>query len=381
MFLESAIFNEGADSMEELKKTEPRLDVELLEQRAERLYTQLDKHRDYKTYAPTRHRLMTVKRKLVNCIEILDTLTKENEAKAFFQLIDPMLDTSTHPMSSISDAEHVSDTVADATSSATITDKLDILITKLDAINHSISNSCDRSVESVSGNHNVTSFLGTSKNYFDSNSDLNEYSIDCTLNNSTDQLTSTSYSPKSIVKTFSIKFQSLAETVGVDSGILQIGQVCHLFNSWYQYRFNPIYRDNSFYFKSENIHKWIDCMILSAGKAIHNSKLDIYIRDVNSWIDGIRTKVSPQPFPLPPQASEVNFFTSSDYTIEAALIEAIIKPKLYDESFYIEDMHTVRDLVCTNLQLTEDELTIQSIIDKSSKFILSSNFDISRFER
>lgn len=321
--------------MEELKKTEPRLDVELLEQRAERLYTQLDKHRDYKTYAPTRHRLMAVKRKLTDCIEILNKLTKEDEAKALFRLVDPVLDTDSLPVPNI-----------DSTSIAKIEARLSYLENQL----------------KVSGKSSEPVKTSSSKLRVDTKP-------------------TSSYTSSFIVSQFCTRIHNCSSKAVMEGfGIIEINQLSKLFDSWYTAKFHPDFRKKDFRFKAVRIAEWIDWFILSAGYSIADGKFLQFRSEVEEWINQLSIDTSPSHvYPVPCIVSQVNTYVSYNYTKQAVLIESILKPYLYDTSFYPEKLHSIRQIVMQQTGLSESDLSVRSILNGNHGFVVTSSFDWNRY--
>lgn len=187
------------------------------------------------------------------------------------------------------------------------------------------------------------------------------------------------YSPKKIVSTFSKRIQKLAESEeGTSSGILQVNQFCQLLNSWYQTRYTPDVRNPEFKFKSDRIHEWVDLLMLAAGQAMHRGLFPAFLSDMNTWIESI-PRDRENIWSLPYSVMQMNNIDASCCTQEAVLLEIMIKPSLYDKSFYPDERTSIHEIVITNSKFTEDDLKIDKIIQDCPKLIVTSSFDASKY--
>lgn len=190
---------------------------------------------------------------------------------------------------------------------------------------------------------------------------------------------SSPYSAKDIVRTYSSKFKLCAETLGCETGIIQVNQFCQLINSWYQARFSNEQRNPNFFFKANRIHEWIDLLILAAGHALHDGLFPVFISDMNIWIRDLNTSKD-QSWVLPYSVMKMKNIDSSTCTQEAVLLEKILKSILYDEDFYPTEKTSVKEIVISNSEFTEEDLTIDTIISSCPKLVVTSSFDSKKYE-
>lgn len=184
------------------------------------------------------------------------------------------------------------------------------------------------------------------------------------------------YSARDIVKTYSERMQACADC---STGIIQINQFCQLMNSWYQARFTPAVKNPHFFFKASRIHEWIDLLMISAGDALHKGIFPAFVSDIQRWIEDLNTPKD-ESYLLPYSVMQMKDKKHSSCTQEAVLIELIVKSTLYDSSFYGEDQHSIRQIVLASGRYTEEDLKVQSILSSCPKLIVTSSFDISKYQ-
>lgn len=183
-----------------------------------------------------------------------------------------------------------------------------------------------------------------------------------------------------IVSNYSHRLKQCSESIGCRSGILQVNQFCQVLNSWYQARFTPRLRNPNFYFKARRIHEWIDLMMIAAGNSIHQKLFPEFINDIDSWVRDLNTPKD-QGYILPYSVMHLKAFDASICTQEAALLEIMLKPHLYDANFYETEMNSVRKIVMNNSDFSSNDLKVKQILDScSSNLIVTSSFDASKYE-
>lgn len=187
------------------------------------------------------------------------------------------------------------------------------------------------------------------------------------------------YPPKEIVSNYSDKIKKFAESEGSFTGILQINQFSHLLNSWYQARFTPSRRNPDFHFKAARIHEWIDLLILAAGHSLNEGLFPAFISEMNSWIDTLNTPKDDK-WVLPYSVMRMQKADESSCSLEAVLIEKLIKPNLYNESFYPNEIDSVCRIVIHTCGLSQDDVKIANIIAKCPRLIKTSSFNLSKFQ-
>lgn len=188
------------------------------------------------------------------------------------------------------------------------------------------------------------------------------------------------YSSKEIVKTYSVRIQNCADTVGCSSGILQVNQFCQLLNSWYQARFPAMRpKGSKFFFKADKIHEWVDLLILAAGSSLHNREFPSFVSGMNSWIKDLNT-AKDQTWVLPFSVMQIKKSMGDACTEEAVLLERVVKSSIYDKDFYPDEKDSVKRIVIHNSSLTDDDLEIHSIIQScGSRIIVTPSFDATKF--
>ena len=186
-------------------------------------------------------------------------------------------------------------------------------------------------------------------------------------------------SPKIIVKTYSERIQTCADDLGCSSGIIQVNQFCQLLNRWYQTRFAPSsIRNPNFRFRASRICEWIDLLIIAAGNALVQEMFPSFLSDMYSWIDSL-TNDQEQTWPLPYSVMQLKPLVSTCCSKEAILIEKVLKPSLYDSSFFFESMHTVETIYSNSFGIHGDELELSKILQSCPKLTVTSSFDINKF--
>ena len=187
------------------------------------------------------------------------------------------------------------------------------------------------------------------------------------------------YSPKEIVSTYSKRIKTNSAEEGTCSGVLQVNQFWKLLNSWYQTRFTPTTRNPNFHFKANRIHEWIDLLMIAAGRALHEGLFSRFIEDVNAWIQQLNT-ASDDTWVLPYCVMQVQNFDPTYCTPEAVLLECMVKPFLYDNSFYPNEKHSVKKIVIEHGGYLEQDLTLENIVATCSTILRTSSFDASKYQ-
>lgn len=187
-----------------------------------------------------------------------------------------------------------------------------------------------------------------------------------------------SYNSKYIVGGYSQRLMKCSFETGCSSGIIQVNQVIQLLNTWYQTRFTPStgFRNPRFVFKADSIVEWINAFILASGNAIHSDTFQTFNNEVRIWINTLNTDHDPL-WAIP---YNVKLAATEECTLEAVLLEKMIKPSLYDKSFYLHDMHTIENIYLSTFDVSKDELKISNLINNCNKLIITSSFDINKYE-
>ena len=192
--------------------------------------------------------------------------------------------------------------------------------------------------------------------------------------------TSQNYSPKAIVSTYSKRFQEAFDTEGHATGIIQVNQFWQILNSWYQNRFTPQPRNPDFHFKANRIHEWVNLFIIAAGHALHNGLFPAFVSDTSAWIHNLNTSKDGG-WVLPYSIMRLQPNLSESVTLEAVLIEKMVKPFVYDEDFYLEEMRTIYLMAANTNTDPENDLSIQSILERCPKLVRTSSFDIKKYDK
>lgn len=187
-------------------------------------------------------------------------------------------------------------------------------------------------------------------------------------------------SRKELIRLFANRFTRCVESSRDELGILQIDLFCIMLNNWYIHRYTTPYRNPKFYFKVEKISTYIDQFILAGGYALNRDKFSTFLNDCNTWIDTLST---PNDSLYPAPYEVLNFDTSkfSNITPEAIFIERLVKPLLYCDGFYADQMHSVEQIVVATGLYTSSDLEFESILNRNrSKLTLTSGFDLNRYK-
>ena len=213
---------------------------------------------------------------------------------------------------------------------------------------------------------------GMSMSEFNEDGDL----FDVSLLSSTH---SCSYSAKDIVSTYSNRLRQFAESEGRSTGIIQVNQFWQILNFWYQSRFTPAVRNPNFHFKANRIHEWIDLMMIAAGHSLHEGQFPSFISDMNAWIKLLNTPKD-ETWVLPYCVLQLAKADPSIYTQEAVLIESMVKPFIYDDSFYPNELHSIRKIVIDNSSFSTIDLSLESILQSCPRLLRTSSFNIAKYQ-
>ena len=138
------------------------------------------------------------------------------------------------------------------------------------------------------------------------------------------------YNSRYIVANFRRRLAALEDSVSYMSKISSVG---FYLNAWFKVRFSSDDSNKNFHYRAENIHEWIDLIIVAFGQKIHNNLLVPFCTEFDEWLDTIESDHEKK-WMLPQYIAQLRNTGTSCYTKEAILIERIIKPKLYDADFY-----------------------------------------------
>lgn len=176
-------------------------------------------------------------------------------------------------------------------------------------------------------------------------------------------------SPKRDVREYRNRLQNLPDT-----GIVQVNQVATQLSRWYCARFTPSHRNSDFHFRSEKIGEWIDSFLLAAGYALHTDSMSKFVSEIESWVQQIEEDPS-MLWPMPPIVANAYRDLNIYCTKEAILLELVIKPRIYDASFYSERLHTITKIVTDNMLINNSELTVLGLLKSCPNFIPTSAFE------
>lgn len=218
-------------------------------------------------------------------------------------------------------------------------------------------------------------FVSPSEDFEDDLSDV--LSIDLSNITEDDTVSIEDYPPKQIVSTYSSRIHKCRE---IHTGVLQVNQFCVLMDEWYQARFNPTIKNSKFHYKSQRIHEWIDLLMLAAGDAMHNKMFSTFKSNIASWIGTLNT-LEDGNWVLPQQVMEYKNPDVSKLSKEAVLIEKIVKPILYDDTFYSSQSSSIEQIVINSNKFLKSDLEMGHLIKDCNGIVKTSIFDISKYEK
>lgn len=190
-----------------------------------------------------------------------------------------------------------------------------------------------------------------------------------------DVVSSVTYEPKQILRSFSSRIKDCAD---VASGIIQVNQFSGLLNYWFQTRFSTTISYPQFHYKADRIHEWINLLIFAGGYALHSDRFPSFKSTVNSWIEALGSPKG-ENWVLPKDILDIQFKLPQYSTLEAVLLEKILKPQIYDESFYPSERDYIAKIVMDNSGYSPDQLTVASILEHCPGLVCTSSFDASRY--
>lgn len=186
-------------------------------------------------------------------------------------------------------------------------------------------------------------------------------------------------SPREIVGGFATRVEQLEKAT---IGMIPINHFCKVLSTWYHARFVPDEKDanEKFNFKSTNIPRWVDCLIIAAGQAMHDGRFYDFCANLEEWVDFIHNpQVDPKErkYPLPYGILKVE----RTYTPQALVIEWITKYTLYDSEFFPSMKSSLRDAAVREGTFTEADVTFDNLLATCQGSIaLSSLFDTSIYQ-
>lgn len=152
--------------------------------------------------------------------------------------------------------------------------------------------------------------------------------------------TTSLYTPKVIMTNYFKKFAVLQL---VDYGENEeAAEFSLILCEWFKARFTS--NNPNFFYKADRISEWIDLIILSYGRALHERLTEKFKKDFNEWLTSVY--IGSNNWPVPSFIYEISSSAfEEDYTEEAVKLEKAIKAVLYDVNFYPDRKETVKELV------------------------------------
>lgn len=185
------------------------------------------------------------------------------------------------------------------------------------------------------------------------------------------------YEPKWIIKTYSERMKVCADMA---TGIIQVNQFASLLNEWFQTRFSVKGEFPLFHYKANRIHEWVDVMMLAGGYALNSGTFPAFKSELDTWLGELKTPKG-ENWVLPQSILQIKKDLPNHVTEEAVLLEKILKPQLYDETFYPNEMDSVAKIVMINSSFSSKDLTVSAILDHSpTRFVRTSAFDIKKYQ-
>lgn len=197
------------------------------------------------------------------------------------------------------------------------------------------------------------------------------------------------YSSKYILFRYTSKFRSLSVssfTSQLDStGIKEVDQFISLLDSWFSTRYSNASKDPNYLYSAHTICKWIDLFIVAGGLALYQAKYDVFLNECNRWIEDLKytysnidklpaKEIQKTRFPTPYSVKEIDTDLNA-CTLHAILIEKLVKPLIYDKSFYFDRMCTIEDIYLASMThpYSKEELTVDMILDMYPNSFTDSN--------
>lgn len=157
------------------------------------------------------------------------------------------------------------------------------------------------------------------------------------------------YTPKFIIHNYARRLEVAVED-DYESSVASNFVV--LLDSWFKQRFLPSIPDPTFHYTASRITEWVDILILSYGKAVHDDRDADFRADFRGWLSDLQTRTDKWPVPSSVR-NVVDSGRTADYTQEAVLIEKLVKPHIYDSEFYSTKMNSVANIVIEHNQDVE----------------------------
>ena len=294
------------------------LDVESLKNKANRIKNQLHKYEGRLIYSPTKKKLVEVSVILKECNNIIDKLTEGSRSKQ-----------SQSTTKNVTNFNDVSSTV-------------------------------DKAREAI--------LEPISCNSVDDGSDINvDLSDVLPLSNKPDNR----YIPKYIVGSYIAKLSLFSINNDFSTGFVEVDEFSNLLNNWFKIRY--LHHAENFNYRAEYISNYIDLMILKAGHSLHLGAFNDFVSTVNQWLSDLSFNSSK--YSVPVEVSSITKLANKGATLEAVLIEKLIKPYIYDDSFYPDKLNSIEDkyLESSSQLLNKDIITVNYLINLCPTVTLVSN--------
>ena len=199
--------------------------------------------------------------------------------------------------------------------------------------------------------------------------------------NSTSQYPNTvsDYSPRGIILQYCKGFKNITYEA-CTCGIIEVAQFSYILNNWYSKRFVPTYKNEKFFYKAANIKDYINLMILACGYSLSQgiNCFQDFIRDTERWTSTLNTKKDDN-YPLPEFIFKFRNMSQDVYTEEAVLLERIIKPCIYNDTFYPEELNSIKSYIVNNNIMDNGDLSTEAILKYSKVLTVTSSFDPSKY--
>lgn len=185
------------------------------------------------------------------------------------------------------------------------------------------------------------------------------------------------YTSKYILYRYTNKFRSISKYADQASftGIKEVDEFMSLLASWFSTRYSNASKDPGYVYSACTICKWVDLLIVAGGLALYQSKYREFIYDCKRWLDQLNhtysninrlpaKEIQKTRYPIPYSVKELDSDLSA-CTLHAILIEKLVKPHIYDKSFYFNRMCTIEDIYLNSMSCpySKEELTVDMILD------------------
>lgn len=160
---------------------------------------------------------------------------------------------------------------------------------------------------------------------------------------------------KKLVKAYTYQLNKCAMST---SGYGCVDELSSIIWKWFDARYLQSFSTSSYNFTYNPFHiaKWIDGIILTYSQYLHIGKQTMFIKSVESWLKEINDVDNQRKFVPPDIWDTLNDLGPDCCTREAVYLEKLFKDMLYQDTVFVKNKTSIRQIVIANSEFTESDL-------------------------